>query len=162
MNQYKKRAFRVIFLIIFFVAPTRVFSQSNLFNFFKYKGLETISFYAHPTNTRIVGRSIVNDYKNWVDIGIRYKEAITILRIYKGGFPLYFKEIEVLNDDDDFPAFVAVGLFKNSVLEIYKNSDEYKRQRVKSALENYYMTKFENMNGKELALLALNLEYIDY
>lgn len=125
---------------------------TSLESFFKNQGVQLLASLAHPTNKYERGEFSISD--NQILVNIYYKNYTTKLHIKKTlGL---FTSIEVVSDDDYIKPFTAVEATKNIILRLLKSEKSKKR---KTEFEKQTNKLFKDMDGCDLACLALTLNY---
>ena len=110
---------------------------------------------AHPTNTFSGGTYAINGSE--VVVVMNYQGNITTkvkLSTYKG----WVTDVTVLYDNDWFPPFLGVEIIKDIVYEIAKEEAQSSTKMI-SSFEQYLAKEFQSFNGREVASLALSLQY---
>ncbi len=90
------------------------------------------------------------------------RDIVTKLRLVHGFGNLYFKDIQLINDNDVTKPFDAFGLQASLLTELYRAVVEETYDKMRYEIKNNINTDFKNWTGKMCALLALNLDYYDY
>ncbi len=127
-------------------------------NFFYSPGVADLAYCAHPANTFDHGTYDVES--GYVIVDIYYKENVhTQLMIGRGIGNLYFNNLKVLYDDDFINPFVAFGLGSSFILELEKQTNAEDYDKIKQSLIKYLGVDFENWNGADWTLFAINLDY---
>lgn len=131
------------------------YSSNSLSDFFYEKGLALIASLAHPTNTYKSGSfQIYSDYV-WVTI---YYDGYTMeLKIAKNGN--LFTRIETISDDDFLSPFTVIGLTKNIIYNLIRNDKDTEQKNV---FQRYLNKTISDMDGEDLACLALTLNLNQY
>jgi hypothetical protein len=148
--------------IAVFIISAQLFAgyNSKLADFLYSTGAKELAGLAHPTNTFASARwEIEDDYVYvYIEYGDDYKTNVKI-NISTG----WFTKINVTYDNDFFPPFLAIEGMKDLILELLKDdkNKEEEKKRV-SDFEKYLNKKIEDMTGKELACLYMNLIWFDY
>lgn len=129
-------------------------SSTALGEFFKTNGVSLLAFFAHPTNTYDGGSYTV--YNDNIIVNIEYENYNTKLRInISNGF---FSSIDVLADDDWAYPFLGMTLIKIAADEYLLGTAE--NDELKSKMEKYFRKKYDEFDGQDLALFALNVAFL--
>lgn len=117
-----------------------------------YRHIEDIASFAHPSNTFIKERSIVQDNGNFVDATLVFKESTTQIRFVKSGN--FFSRMQVLSNSEIWPAFAAVGIMKSAIVsmlekEMVENPKDY------NEIHRFFIANAKNMDGNQLTLFCL-------
>ncbi len=139
----------------------------NLDAYFKYKGIRGLSDLSHPANIFLSGEYKVS--QNTVDVWIKSKDNIlgglveTHLLIYKGVGGLYFNDITVVSDTDPFAKpFEALKAMVDIIQDLMKQVDRESFEKMRTDFVKTFGSDVHQWSGKTWALLALNLDYMDY
>lgn len=159
------RKFRLFLLIAFFSIQISTNAQS-VENYIKYRG-RNIAEMTHVSNDFIRGNYLSHSGQ-YTDILILSKDNLfdrtitTKLRLVHGFMDLYFKDIVILSDNDVTNPFDAFGLQAALMASIVKNVDSKSYNSLKLKLRTEFGVDFESWTGKQWAIFALNLDYLDY
>lgn len=118
------------------------------------RGGEIIANMAHPTNT--YRGCYYEKNSDHLLVKLEYKKCVTELMFYVIGDIFY--KVEVLRDTDFYPTFKAVENIKSFLYQVMEN--EY--PETVAAIEEKIGTKVRDMNGKQLACMALTLSWLSY
>lgn len=146
----------LLFSSIILLASFFSLSAQSFEYFLKTQGVETLAEMAHPTNTFSGGSYSFNGSD--VIIVMNYKDNVTTkvrLSTYKG----WITDVTVLYDNDWFPPFLGVEMIKDVVYEIAKEESKSSNQMI-SNFEKYLAKEFQSFNGREVACLALSLQFL--
>lgn len=137
-----------------FIGVGTTWAQS--FQDFMYQtGGELIASMAHPTNTYSSCSHTAG--QNTLTVSVYYTEGYTTtVRFYMSG-PIAYR-MEVLNDTDFFPPFLAAQNFKDIVYNFVGNA----APELIASLEEKIGSKVRDMDGRQLTCLAFTLSLIDY
>jgi len=155
------RKIKVAFFVLFFVAFT-VFGFSELsenFKTFLDSNGELISTLAHPTNKFI--RSYVNSDDYLVIISkSSFTDSIQELDIY---ISEDFSNFEVISDDSFIPAFTAIEIVKDLLVDVIKNIEEESDSswQVKSFVK-VVLEKIDDMDGRQLSYCILVIRWFNF
>ncbi|GEM_PF-6492586 len=134
-------------------------STSPIERFFKHDGVATLAQFAHPSDTYLNGSYTI--YADQVVVEINYAEGFyTKLSIKRSNG--FFTGIRVLKDENTWPAFWAVTLIKELVEAAMEESEQEEKEEAKSLMERELAKAFDEFDGEDLALFALNLEWMEY
>ena len=117
-----------------------------------YRHIDDIASFAHPSNTFIKERSIVQDNGSFVDVTLVFKESTTKIRFVKSGS--FFSSMQVLSNSEIWPAFAAVGIMKSAIVsmlekEMAENPKDY------NEIHRFFIANAKNMDGNQLTLFCL-------
>jgi len=146
----------LLFSIILIAGTSLAMSAQSFEYYLKTEGVANLAEMAHPTNSYIGGTYEVRGSD--VIVVMNYKENITTkvrLSIYKG----WVTDVTVLFDNDWFPPFLGVEIIKDVVYEIAKEESQSSNKMI-SNFERYLAKEFQQFNGKEVASLAMSLDYL--
>lgn len=158
----KTLKFLVLITILSFLNEIgRAQSTYEFKEFMRTQGYKIVAAWAHPTSTFVDGSIDLDD--RTVRLKINYTTAgdnscTTVFDFYLNYAGL-IGSIDIVSDDDWFPAFQAATNIKNWIDE---NLQEREKDEVVSKLENYLRKTYYNFDGKDLCLVILNVNWIDY
>ena len=132
-------------------------SGGGIESFVKNTAVSLLATMAHPTNEYESGSYIIKP--NEVLIQINYAEGLrTVIRIERDFN--FFSGIEVIEDNDFIPPFVAIGLMKSLFDEIMRDNEESNADQ--SRLASEFNKHYENISGTDIALIMLNYQWMGY
>lgn len=146
---------KLVALIIAVAISSFCFAQ-NMESYFKYEGVRTLAFMAHPTNTFKTGQYNVYNNKVWVKIYYE-NNYVTELEVYRSGD--VFTGIRIIRDNDWAYPFTGIALIKDLVIELAKEAED---QRALSIMEKALNKTLEYMDGEDLAITALTIGWYGY
>lgn len=120
----------------------------------------------HPSNDFIRGSYANNS--GYTDITVYTKDHLfnrvitTKLRLVHGFGNLYFKDIIVLADNDITKPFDLFGVQAALLARLVKEVDRASYDKIRYDLKKSFGQDFEDWTGKQWAILALNLDYLNY
>ncbi len=120
----------------------------------------------HTSNDFIRGSYANNS--GYTDITVYTKDHLfdrvitTKLRLVHGFGNLYFKDIIVLADNDITNPFDAFGVQAALLARLAKQVDRASYDKIRYDLKKSFGEDFEDWTGKQWAILALNLDYLNY
>lgn len=131
------------------------FSQ-GMGSFFKYEAVKTLAGLAHPTNTYKSGQYTV--YDSYILVDIYYEQYITKLKIFRKGD--YFTKIVTISDNDFIPPFAGIEIIKDFLIEGTEDTEE--RRKLMNGFEKRFDKAVLDMTGKEMACMALTINWFNY
>jgi len=153
----KKKIIKNILLLfscsVLFISSS--FSQS-MGSFFKYEAVNTLAGLAHPTNTYKSGQYTI--YDNYILVEIYYEQYTTKLKILRKGD--YFTEIITISDNDFIPPFAGIEIIKDFLIEGTEDTEE--RRKLMNSFEKRFDKALLDMTGKEMACMALTINWFNY
>ena len=161
-TQFTSPVIRYLFIILLVSSGlalpiSKGFAQSSQ-AYFIYNHIDDIASFAHPSNTFIKQRSMVQDNGNYVDATLVFKESITKIRFEKNGN--FFSGMRVISNSEIWPAFAAVSLMKSAIVSMLEKEMEENPTKY-NTLHRYFVANAKNMNGEQLTLFCLYLSSLD-
>jgi hypothetical protein len=150
----------IYFLFIAIVLPGTLSAKiTETFRNFLYSNAELVSRLAHPTNEYIDAYVDSADKLVIISKSI-FTDSRQELKIY---ISEDFKTFEVISDDSFVPAFTAIELIKDLLIDIIKDikaesSDSGEENKLIQAV----LDKIDDLDGKQLSYVILFLRWMDY
>jgi hypothetical protein len=149
----------VVILLLVTCLSMPVQALSERFEGFLIDSAEMICRFAHPTNSFV--RSYINDYGTLVIVSrSSFSDSIQYLKIR---ISEDFDTFKVISDDSWVPAFAAVSIIKNFLVDLIRDiSEDSSSSDSQRRVANVIFDKIEEMNGLELAYGVLIMKWLGY
>jgi hypothetical protein len=148
-----------LFIVVCLLCGTLFAEITENFRNFLYSNGELISRLAHPTNEYIDAYVDSNDYLVIASKSV-FTDSRQRLKIF---ISQDFKTFEVISDDSFVPAFAAIGLIKDLLIDIIKDfSEDSTHSEEQNQFVRTVLDKIDEMDGQQLAYVIVLLKWIDY
>ena len=146
---------KFIYSVICSVLLTSNIQSQTLSDFFKYEGVQSIAYMAHPFGGYESGSYTI--YDDYVFVEINYSSGHTKLKLNKYGN--VFTSIQVVEDNFFWAPFSAVETIKNVA---FAEIDQSYSEDLVGKFEAFFDKSLYAMSGKELGCIMLTFSWLDY
>ncbi len=117
-----------------------------------YRNIDNIASFAHPSNTFIKGRSIIQDSGNFVDVTLVFEESTTKIRFVKNNN--FFSSMSVVSNSEIWPAFATLNLMKSAIVVMIEKEMADNPQKYND-IHRFFLVNAKNMDYRQLTLFCL-------